>query len=84
MDMITKIWRGMLRLRSAGLCKFCAFLFVPQMGRQRRKHEELKREITYLIGKERAEGNIEPLTAEYVSRVLNAPLEEVKKCMDSM
>ena len=46
--------------------------------------EKLKQSITYLIGKERAEGNLEPITPLYVSRVLNVPLEEVEKCMDSM
>lgn len=34
-------------------------------------HEKLKQSITYLIGKERAEGNLEPITPLYVSRVLN-------------
>lgn len=46
--------------------------------------EKLKQSITYLIGKERAEGNLEPITPLYISRVLNVPLEEVEKCMDSM
>lgn len=46
--------------------------------------ELLKKDVTYLIGKERAEGNLEPLTAEYISRVLNVPLEEVEKCMKEM
>lgn len=64
--------------------QFCAYLFVPQMGKQRRKRELLKKDITYLIGKERAEGNVEPLTAEYISRVLNVPLEEVEKVLKEM
>ena len=46
--------------------------------------EKLKQSITYLIGKERAEGNLEPITPLYVSRVLNVPLEEVEKCMKEM
>lgn len=46
--------------------------------------EKLKQSITYLIGKERAEGNLEPITPLYVSRVLNVPLEEVEKCMKKM
>lgn len=33
--------------------------------------ELLKKDMTYLIGKERAEGNLEPITPLYVSRVLN-------------
>ena len=47
-------------------------------------HEKLKQSITYLIGKERAEGNLEPITPLYVSRVLNVSLEEVEKCMKEM
>ena len=70
------IWRGMYKL--------CAYLFVPQMGRQRHKKEQLKRDITYIIGNERAEGNIAPISPQYISRMLNVPLEEVEKCMASM
>lgn len=47
-------------------------------------YEKLKQSITYLIGKERAEGNLEPITPLYISRVLNVPLEEVEKCMKKM
>lgn len=61
--------------------QFCAYLFIPQMGKQRRRMEMLKKDITYLIGKERAEGNLEPITPLYVSRVLNVPLEEVEEAM---
>ena len=64
--------------------QFVSYLFWPQQGRQRRKMELLKKDITYLIGKERAEGNLEPITPLYVSRVLNVPLEEVEKCMKKM
>lgn len=46
--------------------------------------DSLKQSITYLIGKERAEGNLEPLTPEYVSRMLNVPQNEVEKCMKEM
>ena len=46
--------------------------------------ELLKMDITYLIGKERAEGNLEPITPLYVSRVLNVPMEEVEKCLQEM
>ena len=46
--------------------------------------KKLKQSITYLIGKERAEGNIEPLSPLYVSRMLNVPLEDVEKCMKEM
>lgn len=41
----------------------------------------LKKNIEYLIGKEHAEGNLEEITPEYVSRVLNVPLDEVEKVM---
>ena len=66
------------------LWQFVSFLFWPQQGTQRRKMELLKKDITYLIGKERAEGNLEPITPLYVSRVLNVPLEEVEKCLKEM
>ena len=64
--------------------QFVSYLFWPQQGKQRRKMELLKKDITYLIGKERAEGNLEPITPLYISRVLNVPLEEVEKCMKKM
>lgn len=61
--------------------QFVSYLFVPQMGKQRRKHEKLISDITYLIGKERAEGNIDSISPIYISRVLNVPSEEVESCM---
>lgn len=64
--------------------QFVSYLFCPQQGKQRRKMELLKKDITYLIGKERAEGNLEPITPLYVSRVLNVHLEEVEKCLKEM
>lgn len=64
--------------------QFCTYLFIPQMGKQRRRMELLKKDITYLIGKERADGNLEPITPLYVSRVLNVPQEEVEKCFKEM
>ena len=66
------------------LLQFVSFLFWPQQGKQRRRMELLKKDITYLIGKERAEGNLEPITPLYVSCMLNVPLEEVEKYMDSL
>lgn len=63
---------------------FCTYFFVPQMGKQRRKKELLKKEITYLVGKECAEGNTEPISPDYVSRILDVPLENVEKCMMEM
>lgn len=47
-------------------------------------NDALKQSITYLIGKERAEGNLEPITPLFVSRMLNVPLDEVEKCMKEM
>lgn len=54
------------------------------MGRQRHKMEKLKKDITYIIGNERAEGNIAPISPLYVSRMLNVPLEDVEKWMKEM
>ena len=66
------------------LWQFCVYLFVPQIGKKRRKNELLKKDITYLIGKECAEGNTEPISPDYVSRMLNVPLVEVERCMKEM
>lgn len=66
------------------MCKLCTYLFVPQMGKQRCKMEQLKKDITYIIGNERAEGNLQPITPDYISVVLNVPLEEVKAAMTEM
>lgn len=41
-------------------------------------HEKLKQSITYLIGKELAEGNQDGLTAERISRLLGANLDDVR------
>lgn len=46
--------------------------------------ELLKKDTTYLIGKERADGNLEPLTAEYISRVLKVDVGDVRKVMESL
>ena len=46
--------------------------------------DSLKQSITYLIGKERAEGNIETITPDYISRMFNVTLDEVEKCMKEM
>lgn len=46
--------------------------------------EKLKQNITYLIGKEREEGNLETLSSQYISRVLDVPIEDVEKCMKDM
>lgn len=41
-------------------------------------HEKLKQSITYLIGKELAEGNHEVLTAEYISKLLGVEISDVQ------
>ena len=46
--------------------------------------DSLKQNITYLIGKERAEGNIETITPDYISRMLNVPQKDVEKCLKEM
>lgn len=43
--------------------------------------EKLKQSITYLIGKERAEGNQEELTPEYISKVLGVDVDEVREVL---
>lgn len=43
--------------------------------------EKLKQSITYLIGKERAEGNQEELTPEYISKVLDVDVDEVREVL---
>lgn len=42
---------------------------------------ELKKNVEYIIGKECAEGNQEDLTAEYISRVLGADLNDVRAAL---
>ena len=46
--------------------------------------DSLKQSITYLIGKERAEGHIETITPDYISRMFNVTLDDVEKCMKEM
>ena len=45
---------------------------------------DLKKNIEYLMGKECAEGNTEPISPNYISRLLNVPMEDVEKCMKEM
>jgi len=46
--------------------------------------ENLKQQITYLIGMERHSGSMDAISPLYVSRMLNVPLEDVERCMDSI
>ncbi|WP_156145361.1 hypothetical protein [Prevotella pectinovora] len=41
----------------------------------------MKKNIEYLIGMERQSGSMDAITPLYVSRMLNMPLEKVKKVM---
>ena len=45
---------------------------------------DLKKNIEYLIGMERQSGSMDVITPLYVSRMLNVPLEEVKRVMKDM
>lgn len=45
---------------------------------------DLKKNIEYLIGMERQSGSMDAISPLYVSRMLNVPLEDVKKCMKEM
>ena len=62
----------------------CYQMMITDEASSTTDNDTLKQSITYLIGKERTEGNLEPITPLYVSRMLNVPLEEVEKCMKEM
>ena len=62
----------------------CYQMMITDEASSTTDNDTLKQSITYLIGKERTEGNLEPITTLYVSRILNVPLEEVEKCMKEM
>ena len=59
----------------------CYQMMITDEASSTTGNDALKQSITYLIGKERAEGNLEPVTPLFVSRMLNVPLDEVEKCM---
>ena len=62
----------------------CYQMIISEHALETSDLDSLKQNITYLIGKERAEGNLEPPTPEDVSRMLNVPQNEVEKCMKEM
>lgn len=62
----------------------CYQMMITDEASSTTGNDTLKQSITYLIGKERAEGNLEPVTPLFVSRMLNVPLDEVEKCMKEM
>lgn len=45
---------------------------------------DLKKNIEYLIGMEHQSGSMDAISPLYVSRMLNVPLEEVEKCMETI
>lgn len=42
---------------------------------------DLRKNIEYLIGMERQSGSMDAISPLYISRMLNVPFEDVKKCM---
>lgn len=62
----------------------CYQMIISEHALETSDLDSLKQNITYLIGKERAEGNLEPPAPEYVSRMLKVPQNEVEKCMKEM
>lgn len=44
----------------------------------------LRENIEYLIGMERQSGSMEVMSAVYISRMLNVPIEEVEECLREM
>lgn len=61
----------------------CYQMFIE--GATANRHEDnLKQSITYIIGKEHSEGNMDAISPDYVSRMLNVQVEEVEKCMRGM
>lgn len=62
----------------------CYQMMITDEASSTTGNDTLKQSITYLISKERAEGNLEPITPLFVSQMLNVPLDEVVKCMKEM
>lgn len=46
--------------------------------------KDLKKQITYLIGKEQADGNLAVLTTQDFSNHLHVPIDEVEQAMKGM
>lgn len=62
----------------------CYQMTITGCSSESLNNDSLKQSITYIIGKEHAEGNIEPISPDYVSRILNVPQKDVEKCMKEM
>lgn len=59
----------------------CYRLSIAEGSNAVDNHENLRQSITYLIGKERAEGNQEELSPEYISKVLGVDVDEVREVL---
>ena len=59
----------------------CYQMLITDVASSATDNDTLKQSITYLIGKERAEGYQEELNAEYISRVLGADLNDVREAL---
>ena len=62
----------------------CYQMAITNAGSPVADIDALKQNITYLIGKELAEGNQESLSAECISQILNVSLVDVKLAMASL
>ncbi len=63
-----------------GTESFC----LCEHGASKISKEDLKKQITYLVGKERADGNLTELTAQDFSNHLHVPIDEVEQAMKEM
>ncbi len=63
-----------------GTESFCS----SEFGLSQIRKEDLMKQITYLIGKERADGNLAELTAQDLSNYLHIPKEEVEWAMKEL
>lgn len=59
----------------------CYQMLITDVASSATDNDTLKQSITYLIGKERAEGNQEELTPEYISKVLGVDVDEVREVL---
>ena len=72
-----------------GIWQFVSFLFVPQQGKhiteqaQSYAEDDLKKQVTYLIGKEIEEGRTAPITPEFVAATLHVSLPEATDALKS-
>lgn len=62
----------------------CYRMTITECSSESLNNNSLKQSINYRIGKERVKVNVEPLTAEYISRVLKVDVDEVETAMREM